>query len=129
MLLDTHVLLWLLSDDSKLGGRTRELILAQGLVHVSVASLWEIGIKAELGKLAVPDDLPDRVDQAGLDWLPVTSEHAWGSRTVTGIPHRDPFDRLLVAQAALMGFSLVTADRVLLSAELDPPVSRVDARV
>lgn len=128
MLLDTQVLLWLLADDPRLGGHTRQLILEQGRVHVSAASLWEMGIKAELGKLEVPDDLMARIDQAGLDWLSVTPEHAWASRTVTGIPHRDPFDRLLVTQAALLGLTLVTADRVLLSAELEPAVGRADAR-
>jgi PIN domain nuclease of toxin-antitoxin system len=128
MLLDTHVLLWLLDDDQRLGPRSRDLISDEGEVHVSAASLWEIASKAESGKLVVPDDLPERIEGAGLARLAVAPDHAWSSRAVTGLPHRDPFDRLLVTQAAVTGQLLVTADQVLLAATLSPTPRLWDAR-
>lgn len=128
MLLDTHVLLWLLADDPSLGEAARSAVIEATAVHVSSASLWEIAIKAELGRIEVPDDLPRRVGAAGLQTLPVTSAHAWATRTVTGLPHRDPFDRLLVAQAAVERLRFVTADRALLAADLVPRVTLLDAR-
>lgn len=128
MLLDTHVLLWLLADDPTLGDRARDT-LGSSAAHVSAASMWEIAIKAGLGKLSVPDDLPDRIEAAGLAWLSVSSEHAWASRDVAGLPHRDPFDRLLVAQAAAENMLFLTADRVLLGSELGPTVRLQDARI
>jgi len=128
MLLDTHVVLWLLADDPAFGQGARERIRDAAAVHVSAASLWEVAIKAELGKLDVPDDLPDQIQRAGLVLLPVTAAHSWATREVTGLPHRDPFDRLLVAQARLERLALVTADRALLAADLGPGVTLVDAR-
>lgn len=128
MLLDTHVLLWLLTDDDSFGPLARSRVSSAAAVQVSAASLWEIAIKAELGKLGVPADLVDRVGAAGVRVLPVSAAHAWASREVTGLPHRDPFDRLLVAQAATEGLPLVTADRALLGATLSPGVGVVDAR-
>ena len=127
MLLDTHVVLWLLADDRRLGPKAREAI--QGRVaHMSAASLWEMAIKAELGKITVPDELPELIEQAGLVWLPVTPAHTWAVRTVRGLPHRDPFDRLLLAQAGAERLDLLTADQTLLSASLEPSVRLVDAR-
>lgn len=128
MLLDTHVALWLLDDSADLGARARKALLAAPALHVSTASLWEIAIKSDLGKLTVPDDLPTRVEHAGLQWLPVTPGHVWSSRSLTGLPHRDPFDRLLCAQALEERLPLVTADRALLAADLRPDVRRIDAR-
>ncbi len=128
MLLDTHVILWLLDDSDDLGPRTREALLAAPALHISAASLWEVAIKSGLGKLAVPDDLPARIEEAGLQWLPVTPGQVWTSRTLTGLPHRDPFDRLLCAQALEERLPLVTADQALLAADLRPDVRRTDAR-
>lgn len=128
MLLDTHVVLWLLDDSPHLGPQTRDALLAAPALHVSAASLWEVAIKADLGKLSVPDDLPERIAQAGLQWLDVRPHHPWASRSVEGLPHRDPFDRLLLGQAVEEGMSLVTADRALLAADLTPGVRRLDAR-
>lgn len=125
MLLDTHVLLWLLDDDGRLGGTTRSALQRSAAVHVSAASLWELAIKAELGKVEVPDDLPSRIEDAGLAWLPITPGHTWATRAVA-LPHRDPFDRLLVAQARVERLPLITADRVLLGAQ--PGCDVLDAR-
>ncbi len=126
MLLDTHVLLWLLTDDPSLGAGARSAVAGAGAVHVSAASVWEIAIKAGLGKLEVPDDLLQRVQASGLSTLAVTQAHTWATRSVPGLPHRDPFDRLLVAQAQVERLTLLTADRVLLAADL--PVTVLDAR-
>jgi PIN domain nuclease of toxin-antitoxin system len=71
--------------------------------------VWEIAIKRSLGKLEVPPELVDEIDDAGFSWLPVAAEHAWA---VTELPfhHRDPFDRLLVAQALAERLPVVTRD-------------------
>ena len=76
---------------------------------VSVASLWEIAIKRSLGKLDAPDDLPSTIEGEGFGWLPVGTHHAWN---VSALPshHRDPFDRLLIAQALAGGLAVITAD-------------------
>ncbi|MCC2333787.1 type II toxin-antitoxin system VapC family toxin [Cellulomonas wangsupingiae] len=128
VLLDTHVVLWLLADDPRLGPRARDRLAAAGERLVSTASLWEIAIKVELGKLHVPDDLPTRITAAGLGWLEPGAVHTWAVRDVRGMPHRDPFDRLLLAQASVERVALMTADQALLDARLDPDVTRVDAR-
>jgi PIN domain nuclease of toxin-antitoxin system len=78
-------------------------------VLVSVASLWEIAIKAALGKLEAPEDLPRRVEELGFEPLPIDVEHAWAVRRLP-YHHRDPFDRLLIAQAQVEGLSVLTAD-------------------
>lgn len=127
-LLDTHVLLWLLDGSSRLGPGTRAWLERQPRVHVSAASLWEIAIKEELGKLAVPGNLTDLISASGTTWLPVSPSHSWATRSVTGLPHRDPFDRLLLAQAAEEDLTLVTADVLLRAGEVSPSVRRRDAR-
>jgi len=128
MLLDTHVLLWLLDDDPCLGPVARSRLTAGGEVFVSAVSFWELAIKVGLGKVSVPDDLPARVEAAGLSLLPVTTLHSWRSRVSIGLPHRDPFDRLLVHQALAEHLSFVTADALVLGADLDPAPELVDAR-
>lgn len=128
-LLDTHVLLWLLDDSPQLGEHTRDWLAERATVHVSAASVWEVAIKAELGKLSVPEDLVARVEAAGLEWLAVSPQHAWAVRSVSGLPHRDPFDRMLLAQAATEGLTLVTADALILGAEIAPAVRIRDARL
>lgn len=129
MLVDTHVMLWLVSGDDRLGPRARSALVAAPERLASTASLWEAAIKVQIGKLAAPETLPDLVTAAGLEWLPIDAHHAWGIRTLRGLPHRDPFDRLLLAQAHAVGVPLLTADRALLTADLHPAIPRVDARV
>ncbi|KRF34778.1 type II toxin-antitoxin system VapC family toxin [Nocardioides sp. Soil805] len=126
MLLDTQSVLWLLQGSDRLGPVAHTAIAAAPAGHVSTASLWEIAIKRRLGKLETPDDLPDLIERSGLQWLPVTARHTWATQDVE-LPHRDPFDRMLVAQATIDRLTLVTADRVILGAEL-PGVSVLDAR-
>lgn len=110
LLIDSHVLLWHVEDDARLGpAPTAAMEASDAEVFVSTASLWEIAIKASVGKLEVPDDLPRQVEEMGFELLPVTAEHAWRVRS---LPHHhgDPFDRLLIAQAQLERLPVVTAD-------------------
>ena len=129
LLLDTHVVLWLLTDGERLGIRARELIAGGGTAYVSAASLWEIAIKADLGKICVPQELPSLIGAAGLAWLPVSPDHAWQSRRLDGLPHRDPFDRMLISQAACESPTFLTADRVLLGSDIVPAIEVADARL
>jgi PIN domain nuclease of toxin-antitoxin system len=109
LLLDSHALLWFVEGNTdRIGAGLRQRIeAAQG--SVSIASLWEIAIKTGLGKLKAPDDLPERVVQLGFDLLPVTAEHAWAVRQLPH-HHRDPFDRMLIAQAQVERLPIVSAD-------------------
>ena len=111
MLLDTHVLLWALADDDRLRPTVRELIVdPSNDVLVSAATVWEISIKASLGKLEAPDDLLEAIDAADLGLLPIGGEHVLRSGRLPR-HHDDPFDRVLVAQAESEGLILVSADR------------------
>ncbi|MBN3733153.1 type II toxin-antitoxin system VapC family toxin [Burkholderia sp. Tr-20390] len=110
LLLDTHVFLWSVFDDRKLSKSARKLIMDADEVFVSAATIWEASIKAGLGKLDVDvNELVAEISAAGFVELPVRVAHA---AMVRGLPdiHRDPFDRLLVAQAMTEPLRLVTAD-------------------
>ena len=109
LLLDTHVVLWQLSGVQRLGVRASETIASAAELTFSVVSFAEIGVKAAIGKLAVPDDLYAHVVKSGLRVLGLSADHGLA---VASLPlhHRDPFDRLLVAQARREGLTLVTAD-------------------
>jgi PIN domain nuclease of toxin-antitoxin system len=109
LLLDTHVVLWWL-EGTGLDDAVVERISDGGeLIFVSAASIWEAAIKAALGKLDMPEALAVAVVDEGFEPLPVTFEHA---EAAGGLPphHRDPFDRMLVAQALGEGLTLVTHD-------------------
>ena len=111
LLLDTHVALWLVMDSHRLGARTREVLeSADGPVLASTASVWETTIKRSLGRLAAPDSLWDDIVASGVDIIGISREDA---EAVGELPlhHRDPFDRLLIAQARRRGATFVTADR------------------
>jgi PIN domain nuclease of toxin-antitoxin system len=112
LLLDTHLLLWALGAPSKLSTATRKQIQAAE-VFVSAASIWEISIKRSLGKLeADPREIVAAIAPAGFALLSVTGEHA--ARIVELPPlHRDPFDRMLVAQAQIEPMILLTNDEAL----------------
>jgi PIN domain nuclease of toxin-antitoxin system len=112
VLLDTHVLLRLLADT---GGASRDLkaIVNRSDTHVSVASIWEISIKASLGKLkANPAEVLQSLDPSGFSLLAVQGSHAARVYDL-GRHHHDPFDRLLVAQAQLESMLLLTYDEAL----------------
>jgi PIN domain nuclease of toxin-antitoxin system len=109
LLLDTHVVLWQLAAVRALGARAREAIATAAELTFSVVSFAEIGVKVAVGKLSVPDDLHEQILSAGLRVLGLSAEEGLA---VASLPlhHRDPFDRLLIAQAQRGGFTLVTAD-------------------
>ncbi|NJD30464.1 MAG: type II toxin-antitoxin system VapC family toxin [Gammaproteobacteria bacterium] len=112
LLLDTHLLLWALASPTRLPAVARRF-LTESEVYVSASSIWEISIKAALGKLhADPGEVRAALAPAGFLELPVTGEHA---ARVASLPafHRDPFDRLLVAQALTEPMRLLTTDRTL----------------
>lgn len=117
LLLDTHATLWFLAGDPRLSANARSLIEDKGnFASTSIASLWEIAIKAGLGKLSLsqPFDsiFPASLAREDIRILPVTVDHL---ATVLHLPlhHRDPFDRLLVAQSIVEGCQLVSRDDIL----------------
>lgn len=112
VLLDTHAFLWWLADDARLGPKARGVIAdPENTVYVSAATGWEIAIKAGLGKLEldVPDSLDALVEDEGFVHLPITFFHGEQAGWLPG-HHRDPFDRMLVAQAQAEGLRIVSAD-------------------
>lgn len=114
LLLDTHVFLWALVGSRKLSRRCRDDLVDPGnVVLVSAASIWEIAIKASIGKLKLKTEhagrLAELIVECGFEELPVTARHASVVRTMP-MHHADPFDRLLVAQAQVEGLTLATAD-------------------
>lgn len=112
ILLDTHLLLWALSQPSKLTAKMRQTI-DSAEVYVSAASIWEISIKSALGKLtADTGEVLAGVEPAGFSLLPVQGEHAVKVATLPPL-HRDPFDRMLVAQALVEPMLLYTNDEML----------------
>lgn len=115
LLLDTHVLLWCLQGSHRLSKPLRTRILAAPTVYVSSASIWEIALKVSVGKLDLDlDELVTEITHIGLQELPISHEHAAKVRLLPYL-HRDPFDRMLVAQAVSESLKLLTADRLLAS--------------
>jgi PIN domain nuclease of toxin-antitoxin system len=113
LLPDTHAALWLLADDERLSPRAGELLSnSTNEVMLSAAVVWEVEIKRSLGKLEVPDGFGELLLEAGADALPVTVEHV---TAVGSLPwhHRDPFDRMLVAQARIEKAVLLSSDEAL----------------
>ncbi|MDP9713152.1 UNVERIFIED_ORG: PIN domain nuclease of toxin-antitoxin system [Pseudomonas fluorescens] len=110
VLLDTHILLWTLSDDSRLSAKARKLIENATEIYISAATYWEIAIKVGLGKLNVDlEEIRQYSLDSGFIELPVTSEHAIAVKELEH-HHRDPFDRLIVATAMIEPMKLLTAD-------------------
>ena len=114
VLLDTHALLWWLFNDPKLSQHARDLIKEPGnTVLMSSASAWEIATKYRLGKLPeageVAQKLPELLRTARIDVLPISVEYALAAGHLPG-PHRDPFDRMLIAQAQLERIPIITTD-------------------
>jgi PIN domain nuclease of toxin-antitoxin system len=111
LLLDTHALLAFLSGDYEISPDARAAVERPG-AHVigSAVNVWEIAIKRSIGKLDAPEDLIERTEEAGVELLSITTRHA---HAVGELPfhHRDPFDRLLIAQARLERCAIVTGDR------------------
>lgn len=122
LLLDTHVFLWLLAEPERLGDHLEYLQDPGNDLLLSAASSWEIAIKVGLGRLQLPDDpkryVPDRMRAIGAEPLPIEHAHVLA---VAELPphHRDPFDRVLVAQARQLEIPIVTAD---------PQIARYDVQ-
>jgi PIN domain nuclease of toxin-antitoxin system len=112
LLLDTYIFLWWRGEPARLLPDVRSIISTADIVFVSAASAWEAAIKVSLGRLELPDTVESGVLASGFEKLLVTFSHA---ERVTSLPHhhRDPFDRMLVAQAQAEGLTLVTHDRLL----------------
>jgi PIN domain nuclease of toxin-antitoxin system len=109
-LLDTHTLLWWLSDDPRLGAKSREMISdGRNQIFVSAATTWEISIKTAIGKLKAPEDMDAIIEDEGFDKLPISLYHGQLAGSLPPL-HQDPFDRMLIAQAQAEGLFLVTAD-------------------
>ena len=112
LLLDTHVALWWRQDSARLGRKARQAIASADIVWVSAVSGWEVAVKLSLGKLRLAESFSAIVEDSGFTELPVTLTHADQLATLPQ-HHRDPFDRMLVAQARCEHATLVTHDRLL----------------
>jgi len=113
LLLDTHIFLWAVAGNPRLKPAVRRVIESADQVFVSAASIWELAIKAPLGKIeADPDELVAAIEASGFLELPVRAAHSAGVARLA-LHHSDPFDRLLVAQAITEPLKLLTADSVL----------------
>ena len=109
LLLDTHVVLWWLIGDPTLPDEVKQHLDHDPDVFVSTATIWEVTVKQSLGKLDGPPDLPERIRDCGFLRLDIDCDHAMTAGRLPPI-HRDPFDRMLVAQSHCEGLTLVTRD-------------------
>lgn len=116
VLLDTHALLWWLSDSHQLTNASRELVGNENNdIFVSAASAWEISTKIRIGRLAQVEfslvDIMHHVAMQGFSELPISMKDAWSAGRLPGL-HRDPFDRMLAAQALLRNLAFLSVDKV-----------------
>ncbi len=119
LLLDAHAILWALSEPGSLAADARGAIESPNNdVVVSVGSIWELEIKQALGKLRIEFDLVDGMERAGFDILGISAADA-SSAARLPLHHRDPFDRMLIAQALRLGAVVVTRDEMFSRYELD----------
>ena len=110
ILLDTHVLVWALSSPEKIKPKVQDLLVdTDNIVFVSIASLWELQIKKSLNKISLPDDFISQLQENGFELLDINYKHIVKLDELPLI-HRDPFDRMLVAQTIHENLSLVTND-------------------
>jgi PIN domain nuclease of toxin-antitoxin system len=109
LLLDTHVALWGLTGDAELTAEFLDRLRHDPDIYLSPVAVWEVAIKQTAGKLPGPSNLAERVRDMGFRELPVTSNHAILAARLP-MHHRDPFDRMLIAQATLEGLTLATRD-------------------
>lgn len=120
LLLDTHLVLWWMNGEaSRISKKALAALGSDGIDPiVSAVTVWEVAIKRGLGKLEAPDDLLPQLERAGVELLPISPRHA---DLVASLPahHRDPFDRLLVAQATLEGLALVSEDEAMRRYEIE----------
>ncbi len=111
-ILDTHILLWWLAEPEKLSKKQFEIISsANSQILVSVASIWEIRIKESLGKLEVPTDLVNLIKENGFEFISIHPHHADYVKDLPQI-HKDPFDRMIIAQGKLEGLKILSSDKI-----------------
>lgn len=112
LLLDTHAVIWFLGGRDELRREARDAIESADRVYVSAASIWEMATKVARGRLDAPSDFANRLVDLGMLQLALEWEHA---RVAGGLPlhHRDPFDRMLVAQAIVERLTIVTRDEAI----------------
>ncbi len=114
-IIDTHILLWLLSDSEALSDNARNELKSGNKIFVSVVSLWEIALKKSIGKLELSysiSDIVSKCEKYNIDILPIRPEHLDYIEKLPAI-HNDPFDRLIIAQAMTERMSLITKDAVI----------------
>jgi PIN domain nuclease of toxin-antitoxin system len=117
LLLDTHTFLWWITDDPQLSTKARELIGdGQNILYWSAASSWEVSIKYALGRMPLPEPpeqfLPAEIEKNRIESLPIIDAHAFQAGQLPH-HHRDPFDRMLVAQAQVESLALLSNDQQL----------------
>ncbi len=112
-LLDTHTFLWAIAEEAKLSRRARQIYTGSTDLWLSVASVWEILIKVQAGKLPFPEPagsyLTKKLANDRIEVLPITLDHVLRTESLP-MHHRDPFDRLLIAQSIEEGWPIITAD-------------------
>ena len=119
LLLDTHIFLWILLYPERLSPTWTASITEADLAYVSTASIWEISIKSKIGKLTLPGSVTEAVEESGFLPLPIMANHAELAGALP-LHHRDPFDRMLIAQAKIEDLVLVTSD---------PRMARYDVQI
>lgn len=113
LLLDTHALIWALENNPTLSTPARNAIIeGKNLVFISSATVWEMSIKQSQGKLETPDNLQEEIDLHRFTQLSINFQHAGLAGKLPHI-HKDPFDRMLIAQAMIEKLTLVTRDRLI----------------
>lgn len=111
-LLDTHTLLWWLNDDPYISREAFDIISeGENIVFISTASIWEIRIKEAIGKIDIPSNFKEILDEQPFEVLSILPEHAHAIKDLPLI-HKDPFDRILIAQAKIGKLAIITADTV-----------------
>ncbi len=118
-LLDTHTLIWWLANDVTLSEKAKTVIAnPDNLIFISAASVWEIAIKKQIGKLNIPDDLEIQIEQNDFQPLPINISHA---AYIEKLPlhHKDPFDRIIIAQAICEKMKIITRDQKFDSYQVD----------
>jgi len=114
IILDTHTFLWFINDSPELSNSAAELIESDVDLWISIASLWEISIKVNLNKLDLPDEfdrfIPHQIAINGIEILPINLQHLI-ALTKLPLHHRDPFDRILIAQAIAENVPIISIDK------------------
>jgi len=119
LLLDTHVLIWALENNPTLSVKAKNVITdGRNMVFVSSATVWEIGIKQAMGKLDVPGNLQEEIKLHRFTPLDISFQHATVASQLPAL-HKDPFDRMLIAQAITEKLTLVTRDRLIQQYDLN----------